>query len=116
MQNKSSLVVLARAYGEEKNIVKKNRLGVIGNNSTDNSAGNQTSNKLIITTAVMMVFFPSGRRWWLAMTNVSAIIMAGIAWSRRMFYIVRGFLVSFTRTYTVRGCFTLARATVMVAA
>ena len=40
MQNKPSLVVLARACVEEKNIVKKNRLGVIGNNSTDNSAGN----------------------------------------------------------------------------
>lgn len=92
-------------------------LGVISNDSTDNSAGDESANELVITAAmVMMSFSPRRRRWRLAMTFALTMVVTHGLGSRSRSNAVRRALVSVARTNAVRGSLAMAGATVVIAA
>lgn len=92
-------------------------LGVISNDSADNGADDETANELIITTAMVMMHFSSWRRRWrLAMSLVSTIVIMHGVWSWCRSNAVGRALVSVARTNAVRGSLAMAGTAVVIAA
>ena len=95
----------------------KSILAVISDDCTDNSADEQATDELIIAAAVVMLVASWGRRRRLTVVNMIITIVMVYRlrpWCRT--HAVGGALVSVARTYTMRGGFAMAGATVMIAA
>ena len=92
----------------------KSILAVISDDCTDNSADEQATDELIIATAVVMLVASWGRLTVVNMIITIVMVYRLRPWCRT--HAVGGALVSVARTYTMRGGFAMAGATVMIAA